>query len=78
MKKSKPLSWYRETYIRDKYKCVYCGKDMIERFEDWMSLHIDHIIPVSKGGKDDLNNRVTSCSTCNTQKHTFLPPNYKD
>ena len=20
---SKPLSWYRETYIRDKYKCVY-------------------------------------------------------
>ncbi len=73
----KPLSWYRETYIRDRYKCVYCGRDMKDRFDDWMSLEIDHLIPVSKGRDDSLDNRVTSCHVCNRFKSNFLPENYK-
>lgn len=31
-------------------------------------MHIDHIIPVSKGGTNDLINLVTSCSDCNLGK----------
>ena len=73
----KPLSWYRETYIRDKYKCVYCGKDMKNNLDSWLSLQIDHIVPASKGGKDNIENRATSCNVCNLLKLDYLPDNWE-
>ena len=73
---NKPLKWYRDTYIKDKYQCVYCDKDLTERFDDWMSIQVDHLIPLSKGGSDKLDNRVTSCNICNSIKHSYLPDDY--
>lgn len=51
----------RAVLKRDNYTCHYCG-DRSGDFE------IDHMIPVSRGGSDDLDNLVTSCRTCNRQK----------
>lgn len=48
---------------RDNYTCYYCG----EKFER-NELHIDHIIPKSKGGKDILENFVSACIKCNLIK----------
>jgi len=42
--------------------CCYCGED----FEDG---HIDHILPVSRGGTNDPENLVYVCARCNLQKH---------
>lgn len=42
------------------FKCVYCGGP----FE-----HIDHAIPLSKGGKHCLANLRPSCKHCNLSKH---------
>ena len=78
MSRHKPLEWYRETYIRDDYKCVYCDTDLKLRFNDWMSIEIDHIVPKSKGGSDDLDNRATSCSVCNSFKHSYVPNNFEN
>jgi hypothetical protein len=74
---SKPLSWYRETFIRDGYKCVYCDKDVKSQFDDWMSIEVDHIIPVAKGGSHNLGNRGTSCNVCNSLKHSYSPENFE-
>ena len=63
-------------YIRDEYKCVYCDRDMKERFDDWMNIENDHLIPAVKGGGDGLDNRVTSCSVCNKFKSAYLPGNF--
>jgi len=41
--------------------CLYCG----EHFEEG---HIDHIIPVSKGGTNDRENLVYCCAYCNMSK----------
>ena len=76
MSKEKPLKWYRKMYIRDEYKCVYCDRDMKERFDDWMTIENDHLIPAVKGGGDGLDNMVTSCSVCNSFKHSYLPENF--
>ena len=49
---------------RDHYTCQCCGKVM----RDGVGLQIDHIIPVSKGGKTVLSNLQVLCSRCNGSK----------
>lgn len=54
----------REIAERDCYTCQNCGKYM----PDGVGLHIDHIIPVSKGGKTVPSNLQVLCSKCNGRK----------
>jgi 5-methylcytosine-specific restriction endonuclease McrA len=49
---------------RDDYTCQICGKYM----PDQVGLQIDHIIPVSKGGKTVPSNLQVLCSRCNGRK----------
>lgn len=48
-------------YERDNYRCRMCGR----RTDD---LEIDHIIPISKGGKSTYDNLQTLCHRCNMRK----------
>lgn len=58
----------RKIMIRDKYTCQICGKYM----PDEIGLQIDHIIPVSKGGKTVPSNLQVLCSRCNGHKSNNL------
>lgn len=49
---------------RDNYTCQICGKYM----PDGVGLHIDHIVPVSRGGKTVPSNLQVLCSKCNGSK----------
>lgn len=49
---------------RDSYTCQICGKYM----PDEVGLHIDHIIPIAKGGKSVYSNLRVLCSKCNGKK----------
>ncbi|MBR6045319.1 MAG: HNH endonuclease [Ruminococcus sp.] len=49
---------------RDNYTCQMCGKYM----PDGVGLHIDHIYPISKGGKSIPSNLQVLCSKCNGKK----------
>ena len=44
-------------------RCAYCGCEL-----DFNDFHIDHMIPLSKGGLNGKN-RVPSCPLCNQCKH---------
>lgn len=48
---------------RDGYTCRYCG-----RSAPTVAIHVDHIIPVAKGGTDDPANLVAACEECNQGK----------
>lgn len=48
---------------RDNYTCQSCGKSSKET-----TLHVDHIIPISKGGKTEISNLQVLCSECNQGK----------
>lgn len=52
-----------EVFKRDSFTCQYCGKKAPD-----VVLHIEHITPVSKGGKNTMMNLVTSCVECNLGK----------
>ncbi len=49
---------------RDNYTCQICGKGA----KDGVELEVDHIIPVSKGGKTIIDNLQTLCQRCNRGK----------
>lgn len=53
---------------RDGFRCVLCGRSA----EDGVLLHVDHIIPVSKGGRTIMENLQTLCSECNLGKSDKL------
>lgn len=55
---------------RDNFKCVYCGKSPAT--DSNVELHVDHIIPWSKGGKTVIENLQTSCSKCNLGKSDLI------
>lgn len=52
-----------EVFKRDSFKCQYCGKESPN-----VILEVDHIHPVSKSGKNDILNLITSCFDCNRGK----------
>ena len=51
---------------RDNFKCCACGASPAK--DPAVELHIDHIIPWSKGGETKLQNLQTLCSRCNIGK----------
>lgn len=58
----------RKIIIRDNYTCQICGK----RMPDLVGLQIDHIVPVSKGGRTVPSNLQVLCSVCNQRKSNKL------
>lgn len=52
-----------DVFKRDNFKCQYCGGT-----PPIVVLEIDHIVPVSKNGTNEIDNLATSCFNCNRGK----------
>lgn len=52
-------------------RCVYCGVCLGEKY------HVDHIVPISKGGRNDLANLQILCQRCNDRKSNKMPEVYE-
>lgn len=51
---------------RDNFKCRICGRNPAD--DKKIKLHVDHIIPWSKGGETVIDNLQTLCESCNLGK----------
>ena len=56
-----------DVFKRDGFVCQYCGSHPPS-----VILHVDHIDPVANGGKNNIDNLVTSCEPCNLGKGAAL------
>ena len=54
--------------------CYLCGKLLYGRFDDTVS--IEHKIPVSRGGANDVSNIGLAHRSCNSSKYTKTPEEY--
>lgn len=52
------LRW--QVFSRDDHSCQYCG--------DQFDLTCDHIVPLNRGGTNDIENLTTACRFCNSSK----------
>ncbi len=55
-------------FRRDKNICLYCGNEF-----HVADLSRDHVVPISRGGKDGWTNVVSSCRRCNNRKADRTP-----
>src|SRR5258708_16498057 len=53
-------------YERQKGRCYYCKCTLPKQY------HVDHVIPLSRGGSNDPSNLVIACRRCNESKHNKL------
>lgn len=72
--------WYkvsafkRAIFIRDNFTCqrLACSLHPMRADKPWLpdlsQLHCDHIIPLSRGGMDAMDNLQTLCASCNLHK----------
>jgi len=58
----------RNMFARDENRCQYCGR----RFST-SELSLDHIMPLSLGGRTSWTNVVCACTACNKRKGGRTP-----
>jgi hypothetical protein len=80
----KQFTYEERIFIRKKSNgvCSHCGKKLKDDFT------VEHVVPLSKGGTNDLSNIVALCETCNFEKdnliyhpsdyYSYLLPEYLD
>ncbi|MDE1897754.1 MAG: HNH endonuclease [Xanthomonadaceae bacterium] len=55
-------------FARDRQLCLYCGSHGMRG-----ELTRDHVMPISRGGRDEWENVVTACVACNLRKGSRTP-----
>jgi len=65
----RPVRFCRQNiYIRDDYRCQYCGSQFPSPELTW-----DHVLPRARGGKTEWENIVSCCIECNRKKGGRIP-----
>ncbi|MBN1875377.1 MAG: HNH endonuclease [Anaerolineae bacterium] len=72
------VHWSRKAVLRrDKYVCAYCGAQIGDKQRGLLltklDFTVDHIVPVSRGGKNTWGNTVCACAYCNHHKGNRTP-----
>ena len=49
----------QNVFLRDGHVCQYCGDDVNKK-----TATLDHVLPVSHGGKTTFENTVCACANC--------------
>ena len=69
----------KEVIERDNCTCQICGiKVDINSFNKDNSLNIDHILPISKGGKNNIDNLRVLCRKCNLSRRNVSLDEYRE
>lgn len=68
-RKEVPYYVRKQVLMRFNYTCANCGhRDPLRK-----TLNVDHIVPMSRGGTNSVDNLQALCKTCNSSKGNKLP-----
>ena len=63
--------WWKRRVAKG--RCYYCGSTASPK-----ALTMDHIVPISRGGKSTRGNVVPCCKTCNNAKKQLMPMEWEE
>lgn len=66
LSRSPPPTLYLAVLKRDRFRCTNCAAS--PAFDPYCTLHVDHIVPFSKGGRTVLDNLRLLCAHCNQRR----------
>lgn len=61
----------KNIYRKTSGHCYLCGE-----FVDFDLFEIEHMVPLAKGGTNELDNLFCSCHCCNTMKNSIYPKDF--
>ena len=64
--KLKKTNWWKNKVAQG--VCYYCGNRMKSK-----EITMDHIVPISRGGRSTKGNVVSCCKNCNNEKKYLTP-----
>jgi hypothetical protein len=61
--------------------CAYCGQDLVATYQSWLTMALDHVVPVSvcislgipAEWREDCSNKVLCCAACNGFANRYKP-----
>ncbi|MYS86838.1 HNH endonuclease [Embleya scabrispora] len=78
LKRKAPPKWAKNAvFFRDRGKCVYCARDLSGLLGTFPNSNYDHVVPLARGGLNDVTNLQLLCESCNAEKadHPYEPSN---
>jgi len=60
----------RQQYQLQSGRCHWCGIAVDNAY------HVDHVVPLARGGSNDPENIVIACPTCNLRKGAKMPDEF--
>jgi hypothetical protein len=74
LKRAKTPAWVKKAvFYRDRGHCVLCNKDLSGMLSFQNVAHFDHIVPLARGGLNDVTNIQLLCDDCNYKKNDNIP-----
>lgn len=69
------VRWHdvQQAWIECNDKCVYCKQPL-----SWKKFHLDHVIPLDRGGPNNGSNIACACETCDWDKSNMLIEEWKE
>ena len=61
-----------QVYERYDGHCAYCGVEI-----EYKDMQVDHMVPLRKGGSNDIGNLLPACRSCNNYKHTLTVKQFR-
>jgi len=61
----------RKQYAKQRGRCFWCKEEVGDDY------HVDHYVPLSRGGSNWPSNIRIACSSCNLSKHDKLPEEFR-
>jgi hypothetical protein len=55
-------------------RCWYCGFPV----NPFRNFHIDHVVPLSRGGSNEIDNLAPACQECNLYKASMLVDEWRE
>ena len=54
-------------------RCFYCGRPV-----KFKQLTMDHVVPLTMGGRSTKDNLVPACKSCNSKKQSMMPIEWQE